>query len=147
MRRIKHEIITSIMVLALPIALVATFPYHAMEKPSAGNFGGEASAAFIKLSPVAMESALVRAHLTWQDGSRRIASSDQLPLGDLPEVKEERFIKTVFKVDRSEKPVALAYKYSAYVPGSAGNPPADQRGIATGNSEPIFSREDLLDIK
>ena len=147
MRRIKHEIITSLMVLALPIALVATFPYRAMEKPSAGNFGGKASAAFVKLSSSAMDSALARVHLAWQGGSRRIASSDQFSLGDLPEAKEERFLKTVFKVDRSEEPAALAYKYPAYLPGAAKVPPADQRQIAVGTPEKAFSRKDLLDIK
>lgn len=147
MRSFRHELFSSAAVLALPAAIVATFPREAIDfKAGAAPAARPARVAFVTLSPDEEAALLGSARTAWQAGSsvgQRMRM--RLPLGELPDEPEGPLLDMGIAT-RPEEPEPVSYRLPPWMPSLAAPPPVRADGGGEEKPQPAFPREELLKL-
>lgn len=134
--------------LALPVAVVFSFPYSAIgfkASPDAGK--APAAVAFIALSSKAEATAVMTAKSVWHgDMSSEKKARTYLPLGDLPEDTDDPILDAVFTLRPSAKKTA-EYLPPPLMPTMAAPAPVKIAPEETTGAGTAFPREELLEMK
>lgn len=141
--RMRHEILSFSVVIALPLAVAAVFPYEAVSFKARKTPGAaEARAAFVTLTEEGEAAALKASRASWSvsAGDSRVT---ELQIEDLP----ERPISAVLDFDDRSPPERLKsvlFELPAYEPSVAAPRPAKMEPSDAPAGKPAFSRDELL---
>lgn len=116
--RIRHEILSLITVISLPLAIAIVFPYSSIGfRAEKKNVNEKAFAAFITLSLEEEQAALKSARASWRVNASDIRNAE-LHIDELP----ERTISAVLDFkdrDHSSKQEKISYGLPPYIPSCA----------------------------
>lgn len=148
MRSWRHEFASTALVLSLPLAICAAFPFESIGfKATVVASESKASAAFVTLSKDEEDAALQAAKTSWQfnvPAGQRMRM--RLPLGGLPDEQDGLRLDVKTDVIKPRSIAPIGYSAPAWEPSMrAEGPVGIQRGPSP-EAKPAFSREELLKL-
>jgi len=142
-RSVASEILSAAVVLAVPTAIVASFPFGAFSFRAENGVQRSVRTAFVQMSPQAERLALRTARTSWQAkgaGARRLQAD--IFCSELPE-EAPQSVLSVRDRSRPPSPPALECGLMPFLPSLKAPPPVPIKA-ANVTEPPAFPREELL---
>lgn len=146
-RRLRHEIYSLLLMISIPLALAAVFPYEAIGfRVSEATPDPAPSCAFVTLTADEERQALIAARAAWQVNTEDVRGlRADLSVGELPATPMVRVLQK--RVPGGAAAVrATVYEPSVLPPTAAAVAPADLPPDGEGRKSPAFSRDELLKV-
>lgn len=143
-RKLKNELLTVLLVLSLPTALLLHFPFAALDYHSPATAASRSFAAsFVELSPQAQRAALQASKSEWQAQS----AGSVLMRADIPmELPDDEVRGLSSAVVPSAPAMPEARFVPALLPRSCAAPPPERIPVAAEDSALAFPREEFLQL-
>lgn len=147
MRSVKSEVLGVALVGVLPVLIFASLPYSAVSFRASAPKTSRPFAAFITLTDEQEADAIAAARSAWQiDKSLSRRQHRRLPLGELPQ--EEQGFRISLSTGRpADEPANESYRPVPWLPTSAADRPVKFAPTPSAKREPVFSREEMLQLK
>ena len=149
MRSLRHELFSTTVVLALPVAIVLAFPRSAINFRANGMpLATPAPVAFVTLSEEESAAFLGSARTAWQaDASTGQRMRMRLPLGELPDETVGPLLDVGLATRHRDELEPVAYRPPPWRPSLAAPPPVRIGPVAEDKTPLPFPRDELLSIK